>query len=171
MQPRARPKQSRHVPEDSIKTNIRNIDLEVRNKALDLLARREHATQEIRAKLIGRGLVPSIVDDILESLAAEGLLSDRRFAENYIRARKDRGYGPLRIRAELRQRGIDEDLISRYIDPHDRAWAESIEAVRHKRFGDRMPGDDIKERARQTRFLQYRGFTGEQISRLFKHAE
>ncbi len=158
------------MPEDSIKTNIRNTDLEVRKKALDLLARREHATQEIRAKLIGRGLAPPIVDEVLKSLATEGLLSDRRFVENYIRARKDRGYGPLRIQAELRQRDIDEDLISRYVDPHDRAWSESIKSVRHKRFGDYMPGD-IKERARQTRFLQYRGFTGEQISRLFKHVE
>jgi len=140
----------------------------VRKKALDLLAMREHATKEIRAKLIGKGIAPRLVDETLEKLAAEGLLNDERFVEAFLRSRKNRGYGPLRIQTELRQRGINDELIADCIDPRDTHWSDSIRDVWHKRFGDHPPAD-IKERARQTRFLHYRGFTSEQISRLFKH--
>ena len=160
----------RHVPKNTLNTNTKSIDIQARKKALDLLARREHATKEIREKLIGKGIAPSLVDDTLEKLAAEGLLSDKRFVEAFLQSRANRGYGPLRIQAELRQRGIDDEMIADYIDPHDRRWAESIRDVWHKRFADHIP-TDLKERARQTRFLQYRGFTSEQISRLFKHVE
>ena len=137
---------------------------------MDLLARREHATGEMRKKLIGKGIAAPLVDAALEKLVAEGLLSDRRFVEAFLLSRKNRGYGPLRIQAELRQRGIDDELIADHIDPRDELWADSIRAVWCKRFGNRLP-QDMKERARQARFLQYRGFTNEQISRLFKHVE
>jgi regulatory protein len=158
------------VPKNSIKADTKSIDIQVRKKALDLLARREHATKEMRDKLVGKGIAPQLVDDTLEKLAAEGLLSDRRFVEAFVRARRNRGYGPLHIRAELKQRGIDDVLIADFIDPNDRQWSDSIRDVWHKRFGDHLPAN-IKERSRQTRFLQYRGFTSEQISRLFKHVE
>ena len=123
-----------------------------------MLARREHAVREIRDKLIDKGVGGQVADDTLESLVAEGLLSDRRFVEDFLRARKNRGYGPLRIQAELRQRGVDDELLFEYINPHDQQWAENIRDVWQKRFGGQPP-TDLKERARQSRFLQYRGFS------------
>lgn len=158
------------MPKNTVNTNIKSIEIQTRKKALDMLARREHATKEIREKLLGKGIAPRLVDDTLEKLVAEGLLSDRRFVEAYLQSRRNRGYGPLRIQAELRLRGIDDELIDGYINLHDKQWSDSIRNVWHKRFADHIPAD-VKERARQMRFLQYRGFTNEQISRLFKHVE
>lgn len=158
------------MPNNTLKTDTKSIDIQARKKALDILARREHATKEIRDKLVGKGMPPKLVDDTLRKLSLEGLLSDRRFVEAFLQSRKNRGYGPLRIQAELKQRGIEDELIAGYIDPGDEQWADSLRVVWRKRFGDHIPAN-IKERARQTRFLQYRGFTGEHISRLFKHAE
>ena len=158
------------MPKNTIKTDTKSIDIQARKKALDLLARREHATKEIRDKLVDKGIAPQLADETLEKLAAEGLLSDRRFVEAFLEVRKNRGYGPLRIQAELKQRGIDDELIADFIDPGDRQWSDSIRDAWRKRFGDHLP-TDLKERARQSRFLHYRGFTGEQISRLFKHED
>lgn len=156
------------MPKNLINTDIKSIEVKTRRKALDLLARREHATKEIRDKLIGKGITPRLVDDTLEKLATEGLLSDKRFVETFVQSRENRGYGPLRIQAELKQRGIDDDLISEFVDVRDQQWSEIIHDVWCKRFGGQLP-TDLKERARQSRFLQYRGFTSEQISRLYKH--
>lgn len=158
------------MPKNTGKAESKSIEVQARRKALDLLARREHAVGEIRDKLINKGVGRQVVDNTVENLVVEGLLSDRRFVEDFLRARKNRGYGPLRIKAELRQRGIDDELVLDFINPRDEQWAENIRNVWHKRFGGQLPGD-MKERARQTRFLQYRGFTSEQISQLFKHVD
>jgi regulatory protein len=73
-----------------------------------------------------------------------------------------RGYGPQRIQAELRERGVDDKIQALYLDAGDCQWLEQVAQVRRKRFGE-TPPDDYKERARQARFLQYRGFTADQI--------
>lgn len=103
----------------------------------------------------------------LAELIAEGLLSDERFAEAFVASRTEKGSGPLRIQAELRERGLNDELIARYVDFSDRDWHERAARVRRKRFGPAPPGD-IKERARQARFLQYRGFTAEQARTALK---
>ena len=158
------------MPKNISRTDSKSIEVQARRKALDLLARREHAVRELRDKLIARGVDRQVAGDTVENLVVEGLVSDRRFVEDFLRARKNRGYGPLRIQAELRQRGVDDELLFEYINPHDQQWAENIRDVWQKRFGDHPPRD-LKERARQTRFLQYRGFTSAQISQLFKHVD
>ncbi len=133
-----------------------------RRKAMDLLARREHAVDELRDKLIRRDLEPSLVAQVLQALEDEGLLSDARFTEAYVRYRHGSGYGPQRIRQELRQRGVDDALQARYLTAAEVDWFALARQARDKRFGPGLP-DDYKERARQARFLQYRGFTQEQI--------
>ena len=134
--------------------------------ALRLLARREHSVLELRHKLGGRQFPAALVDRILAELVDEDLLSDRRFAEVYARGRFERGYGPLRIHAELRDRGIDDSLAGISLDGMSRDWIESARRERYKRFGQAFP-DDYRERARQMRFLQQRGFTGDQIRAVF----
>jgi len=81
---------------------------------------------------------------------------------SFVRARRDKGYGPVRIRGELRERGVDSETIEACLDQSDVAWLRLVASVRAKRFGLDLP-DDFRERARQTRFLQQRGFTAEQI--------
>jgi regulatory protein len=133
-----------------------------RKKALALLARREHSGAELRVKLNAAGFSAGIVGGTLSVLAQEGWLSDARFTEAFVRARRERGYGPVRIRAELRERGVDEELIDRHLDMHDPAWLRPLEQVWTKRFRARR-GADFAERARQQRFFQARGYTVEQI--------
>jgi len=135
---------------------------------MDLLARREHGRRELRDKLLQRGFEPDRVEQVLAELAGEGLQSDERFTEAYLRQRRERGYGPLRIRQELQQRGIAEALITGAMACYEGDWSELAWQARCKRFGS-VPPADLRERARQTRFLQYRGFSGADIRRALDH--
>ncbi|MCO6414453.1 MAG: regulatory protein RecX [Thiogranum sp.] len=134
--------------------------------ALRLLARREHSVLELRDKLAARSFTDDIVEPLLAELTGSGLLSDRRFAEAYVRGRVERGYGPQRIQAELRERGIRGSLADEMLEAWSGTWLESAREQRGKRFGTGFP-EDFAARARQMRFLQQRGFTGEQIRAVF----
>ncbi len=143
----------------------------IRRLALDLLARREHSRRELARKLAARGTRDrAVVDEVLAALEAEGLLSDVRFVEQFIWSRVQRGAGPLKIHAELRERGVDERLIEDSIEALADDWQALLREVREKRFGRVVP-DDLRERSRQMRFLQQRGFTVEQIGQVFRDSE
>ena len=138
---------------------------EIRHRAIKLLAIREHSRLQLARKLGDRGYGSDEVDAALGQLAREGLQSDERFTESFIRSRIERGQGPIRIAAELRERGVDDSLISDHLDFSDPQWQQQVVEVRRKRFGA-TPPDDYHARAKQARFLQYRGFTSEQIRRV-----
>ncbi len=138
---------------------------ELRECALRLLTRREHSHLELRQKLAARSFPDATIDQVLASLTADGLQSDARFAYSYAQARAGRGYGPVRIRAELRQRGVGDDLIDAQLHQADWDWRRQAEDVRRKRFGRAVP-ESWPERAKQARFLQYRGFGNEHIQDL-----
>ncbi len=133
-----------------------------RKASLDLLARREHSRRELQRKLDKRGFAGNLIDETLDELEQSGALSARRFAESFVSARAAKGQGPVRIRADLAKRGVDssdfEDLL------HDGSidWSAIARMVRAKRFGRDAPAD-YPGRARQARFLQYRGFDMDQI--------
>lgn len=138
---------------------------EVRRKAMDLLARREHSVAELRRKLLAKGYAPLTVDEQLQNLEQENLLSDRRFTESYVNFRSKKGFGPLRIEQELKEKGISSELQQEYLDNKD-YWRNIAKEVREKRFGSTVP-KDYKDKAKQLRFLQYRGFGHEQLRDLF----
>ncbi len=140
----------------------RNTYAKVRKKAMDLLMRREHALVELQKKMINKDYDAGVVVEVVEQLADEGLVSDARFAEAFVRYRCNNGHGPRRIQSELRERGVSEKIQATYLDVEDPRWVKRAVQVRCKRFGGGLP-EDFKERARQARFLQYRGFTSEQI--------
>ncbi len=142
----------------------------VRNRALGLLARREHSEQELTAKLLQRGLPEALVEATIAELAAEGLLSNARYAEAVTRTRRQQGHGPRRIQAELRQRGVKPEEIAASGDEEPVDWIGQARAARAKRFGA-LPPANQKERARQARFLAGRGFTTEQIRAALGGAE
>lgn len=129
----------------------------IKNSALNLLARREHSQQELRAKLLVREFAREEIEQVLQILKKENLQSDARFAESYARMRINRGYGPLRISQELQQRGINNDLIAENLAQDKEFWLEKMNEVKHKKFGSKIPKDFV-EKAKQLRFLQYRGF-------------
>lgn len=130
----------------------------IRRSAMDLLARREHSYAELLRKLQQRGASREMAEIELDRLQEEGLLSDERFCEAYVHARSQRGYGPLRLREELRQRGVAEGLIERELQSAERDWPTLARVAFAKRFPE-GPATDIRERARQQRFMQYRGFS------------
>jgi regulatory protein len=116
----------------------------------------------LRRKLVRRGHPGSAVDQELDRLVGERLLDDSRFTEAYATWRESRGFGPVRIRAELGQRGVEGATVERILDELDIDWAASALAARRKKFGTSAIRD-LRERAKQTRHLEYRGFTREQI--------
>ncbi|MDQ1241020.1 MAG: regulatory protein [Pseudomonadota bacterium] len=134
----------------------------VRTAALALLAGRDFARNEIARRLLRRGYPAAIVATVVEGLAAQRLLSESRFVEQFIRQHAGRGHGPVRIRVELRERGVAQGDIEEGLAAATEDWAGIARETRRKRFGLSPPGD-YRERARQARFLQYRGFSAEQV--------
>lgn len=104
-----------------------------------------------------RGYHPPAVETVLDRLQEQNLLSDERFAEQYVGMRQRRGYGPLRIRAELRERGVDATVVAAFVDHAGHDWHSLVRDVRAARFGHGPPADR-RETARQVRFLSQRGF-------------
>ena len=143
----------------------------VRKAAYTLLARREYGRQEMVNKLHSKGFDPSLIDTVVEQLVAERLLSDERFVDAFVRSRGNRGYGPRRIEAELRERGISDELSDERIaagpSEDESDWVARAAEVRCRKFGEALP-KDFQERAKQMRYLEYRGFTHDQIYAVFK---
>ena len=139
----------------------------LRNKAMDFLAQREHSAQELRRKLVARDFDEADIAAIIRELQADGLQSDIRFTEAYVRQRFNAGLGPLKIRFELRQKGVDDAITETLLEPLAGRWDDSMEKQRARRFGEAIP-DDQSERLKQARFLQNRGFSPESVMRLFR---
>ena len=135
---------------------------DVRLAAMNLLARREHSQKELRQKLLKRFADAVIVDAQIERLAEENLQSDERFAQSYVRMRAMRGYGPVRIRQELRERGLRDDEIAVAFEALDDSWFDLAWSAFVKKFGE-QPDGDVKARSRRDRFMQYRGFSRDHI--------
>jgi regulatory protein len=112
-----------------------------------------------------KGCAEAIAAEVVRQLEAERLLSDDRFMESLIQARRNRGYGPLRIQKELQEKGVAPEAIADWLDATSRDWIDDIRRVQRKKFGAHLPRN-YTERARQARFLQYRGFTYDQIQQL-----
>ena len=128
-------------------------------KALDFLARREHSRAELRAKLLARGFTAFQVDEALEKLIAKDLQSDDRFADLFVASRIERGYGPLKIAAELRARGINDSAVATNLTETE--WVHLAQQVRQRRFGEKIPAS-FQQQVPQMRFLTQRGFTKHQ---------
>ena len=164
-----------------------------KRRALDLLARREHSRLELERKLGARGFaadaIAPVLDDLehsgalagdrfaeeavaaaLDDLERSGVLAAARFTESFIRARVAKGQGPRRIRFELADRGVPGDEAARLLRDSGVDWTAEARSVRTKRFGESAP-HDIKERARQARFLEYRGFEAAHVRAAFGDAE
>lgn len=134
--------------------------------AVGLLARREHSRAELLHKLTARGFAAADIEALLGRLAAQRLQSDARFTAGYTRMRSGRGYGPQRIRAELRERGVDAELIEQTLAAQAGADIPLIDDVWRRKFAGRLP-QDYRGRAKQMRFLQQRGFSLSEIHALF----
>ena len=139
----------------------------VRRIGMDFLARREHSEHELRQKLKTRADDADEVEVVLQQLKDEGLQSDERFTEAYVHHRVNAGIGPLKIRYELRQKGIDESLVDAILESMDEQWESMMRRQRERKYGEEIPAD-YAQRMKQARFLQNRGFSPESVMRLFR---
>jgi len=140
---------------DSKAQPIKRSDL--RDAALRLLARREHSYKELCRKLKQRGWPEPELESVLSDLAEQGLQSDERFAESFVRSRAQKAYGPKRIRAELGQRGIDRAQVDRALRETDADWLELASGWYERRYRGAPPAD-MKEKSRRQQALARRGF-------------
>ena len=140
--------------------------LAIRKRAMDLLARREHAYAEMATKLRRREHADDDIHDVLDTLVDDGLLSNERYAIAAVASKSSRGIGPVRIRAELAAVAVDDVLIEDALAGVGVDWHALAESTRIKRFGAEPP-PDFPARAKQMRFLQRRGFDMDQLRAAF----
>lgn len=141
----------------------------IRAKALELLTRREHSRLELRQKLLQRGFTVDQIGPVLDQLVTERLLDETRYAELYACSRADKGYGPLRIARELRERGVPEVIVVTTLAQLENEWLSKLRTIHRKRFKSQQP-TDAAGRMQQIRVLRQHGFTLDQIKQLFETA-
>ena len=134
--------------------------------AVALLARRDYSTRELRQKLKERGYLEPAIEAVLIDLEQTRKLDDQRYGDNVAASRSRRAYGPARIRNELRRKGVAAETIETAIAGREGEEAPDYfrlaREARIRKFGPELP-TDWKEKSRQARFLQYRGFSTDHI--------
>lgn len=141
------------------------------SKEIEIFALKKVAGKEWSYFLLKRKIKeltdnPELIDDVLDKFVEDGWLSDQRFAECYTRSTRDnKGYGPIKIKGRLLEKGISEVLISKCLYVNHPIWDRNAFHIRERKYGD-IP-TDIKEKHKQSTFLQSRGFTFSQINSAF----
>ena len=140
---------------------------EARKKAMDFLARREYGQMELIKKLADKGYDHDVAARAIFRLTDQDLQNDQRFAAAFVQSRINQGKGPVRIRLDLSQRGINEGTVEAALAASSVAhWRELARDARHKKFGLGQP-EDFKAKAKQMRFLQSRGFEQDHVQSAF----
>ncbi|MGN6789608.1 MAG: regulatory protein RecX [Rhodanobacteraceae bacterium] len=139
------------------------------DRALGMLARREYSQRELRARLGHAGCDEDESETALKNLREQKYQDDARFGEMIVRARIGQGYGPARIRAELRSHGLADAAIRGLIDAAEADWEASATAQLRKKYGAK-PAADHAERGKRAAFLLRRGFTAATV-RIVTHSE
>ncbi len=132
-----------------------------RAAALNALARRDLASEDLRRKLNEKGYDSGVVAALIEALRTEKLIDEARYVENFVAYHAARGQGPVRVRSALRQKGLEGDLVEACLVAYP-DWMMQLHQARLKKFG-LAESSNYSETQRQARFLSYRGFTSAQI--------
>ena len=117
---------------------------------------------ELVQKLVSRGSSLEVAEQVVSDLQERNLVNDERFTENLIRIRRMRGYGPVRIEAELSRLGVASEVIANHLNQNDEQWHEQIVNVADRKYHNR-PIENFKEWAKRANFLRSKGFTSSQI--------
>ena len=153
---------SNRVPAD----NVGHSFSEALGRALRLLARREHGHLELRSKLVAKGFDEDVAAGVADKLRADGLQSDERFAAALVRRRVARGYGPLYIRGELRERRVDDEVADAELNRTDEFWFRiAVKALARKFSAEKFRAEQYNTRAR---FLARRGFPADIVYRALR---
>ncbi|WDE10902.1 regulatory protein RecX [Thalassomonas haliotis] len=135
---------------------------EILHSAVNFLARREHSEKELVNKLKSKEYAPDEISVVIEHLIAKDYLSDQRFADSVFRYRLSRGFGWRYIQNELQQKGVSAALIKALGQEQETDWYHQAELAYNKRFALKEIKDQ-KDKAKRIRFLQYRGFSIDEI--------
>lgn len=130
------------------------------------LAMREWARKMLYQKVVAKFEDTKMVNEVLDEFEDEGLLCNIRFAEAYIRSSRDsRGYGPIKTKMRLIEKGLSTHQYDHYLCENHEIWSIRCHREREKKFGQ-MP-ESLEDKAKQHRFLQQRGFNNIQIKHAF----
>jgi regulatory protein len=129
--------------------------------AVALLGRRDFCSGELRQKLAAAGYDRDLVAEAVDELIAGKIVNDARYAENYVTYQAARGQGPVRIAADLKALDLPSDVIQMALEAGP-DWRQRAREVRIRRFGLAEP-ESWAQKAKQGRFLQYRGFSSDHI--------
>ena len=126
---------------------------------IKLLGARDHSSAELTRKLERRDIDETAIRTALAELRAAGYVDDERYARLFAEQLLERGRGPMAIRAKLRERGIDGELVADALEALGADWVERAEAALGSRFApEDIVDDSQRSQARVARFLQGRGF-------------
>ena len=139
----------------------------IREVAMDLLSRREHSAYQLTQKLRKREFDLDAIEAALDRLQQENLQSDSRFIESIVNTRVNAGFGPIKIKYELCQKGIGREKVDDFLSGLTVEWEQLMAAQRSKKFDQDIPVD-YRDKMKQARFLQNRGFSPESVMRLFR---
>ncbi|NVJ62180.1 MAG: recombination regulator RecX [Gammaproteobacteria bacterium] len=138
-------------------------------RAVQLLARREHSQKELERKLLLKDFCIEDITPAIKRLADRGWQSDTRFTESWIRHRTQSGHGPQRIQQELAEKGVERSIVELAFDKCEVDWFERAKDVWFKKYNE-VP-DSWPEKAKQIRFLMYRGFNMDHINFVFEQVK
>jgi len=138
------------------------LDKAVLHTAIDLLSRREHSVKELVHKLRQKAYQEDETYAVIDYLIKQNYLSEQRFTESVFRSRCNKGYGQQYIENELRQKGIKQELINKIAIELSVDWYQLAHQAYSKKFNDSKICDQ-KDKAKRIRFLQYRGFSMDEI--------
>ncbi|ENM5731644.1 recombination regulator RecX [Vibrio mimicus] len=140
-----------------------NLDLAAcRQSALQLLSRRDHSEYELQQKLALKGHQTEVIGEIVKYCLELGYLSDVRYAASQARQMVHKGYGEQRLRQQLKEKRVAEEVIEQVLTEQTIDWFELAKEVAHKKFKSGI-SLERSQYAKQVRYLQYRGFNFDQI--------
>lgn len=140
-------------------------EISLRERALAMLARREHTRAEMARKLSPHSESPEQVEQLLDALVAHGWLCEARFAESRANT-LSRKFGSRKIEYDLRSRGVSDEVVERSVEQARISETENCRAAWQRKFGA-LP-QNAAERGRQMRFLARRGFSADAVRQVLK---
>ena len=137
----------------------------VRVQALKFLSRREYSAKQMVDKLVGKGADLEVAYSVVADLSDAGIMSDERYAKEWLRVRMRQGYGPKKIEFELKRSGVAEHVICDCLNANDPIWTDRLQLVVERKYANQAV-DSFKEWARRANQLRNRGYTATQIERV-----
>ncbi|MDD9652182.1 recombination regulator RecX [Klebsiella pasteurii] len=148
------------------------------DRAIRILAMRDHSEQELRRKLAAPvmskngpealNVTPEEVDKVVEWCIENHYLDDERFVRQFIASRSRKGYGPARVRQELKQKGISRETIESAMRECVIDWAQLAKEQAQRKYGEPLP-TVFAEKVKIQRFLLYRGYLMEDIQEIWRN--